>query len=327
MPTIANIDIASPSLVEWSGFLDEVPTIAMADGRIVQISGKEHIFDAHDGLLCAQLSVDGATLVTGGEDGSVCRTDSAGSVEVVHKGSGKWVDRIATGPGNSVAFSSGKIAVVINGGDVAREIPCERTIEGMAFAPKGMRLAMARYNGVELHWVNSSSPQQFLEWKGAHNNVFFSPDGKYVVSSMQENALHGWRISDQRHMRMTGYPTKVKSVSWSQKGKWLATSGAPAAIVWPFSGKDGPMGKTPKELGSMGKVQVTQVSCHPGEDVVALGYANGMILLVKIDDGKEVPLRREGNGAISSLAWDKSGSRLAFGSSEGDAGIVSISDA
>ncbi|MGO7917527.1 hypothetical protein ACC702_40105, partial [Rhizobium ruizarguesonis] len=48
---------------------------------------------------------------------------------------------------------------------------------------------------------------------------------------------------EARHMRMTGYPSKVKSLSWSVKGNWLASSGAPAAIVWPFQGKDGPMAR------------------------------------------------------------------------------------
>jgi len=264
-------------------------------------------------------------LITGGEDCRVCSVSENGHTSVLYQGSGKWIDRIATGPKSTVGFATGRNATVLEEGNIIREIACERTIEGLAFAPKGMRVALARYNGVELHWVSSGGASQFLEWKGAHTDVGFSPDGKYVVSTMQENALHGWRLGDGKHMRMTGYPVKVKSFSWSPKGKWLATSGAPASIVWPFSGKDGPMGKAPKELGSMGQTIVTEVTCHPTEEVVAIGYANGMILLVKIDDGKEVPLRREGEGAVSSLNWDTSGTRLAFGSEAGEAGIIDIS--
>src|SRR3546814_18366161 len=86
---------------------------------------------------------------------------------------------------------------------------------------------------------------------------------------MQETALHGWKLDgkpgEARHMRMTGYPAKVKSLSWSAKGKWLASSGAPAAIVWPFQGKDGPMGQAPLELGTRADIMVTSVSCHPAE--------------------------------------------------------------
>ena len=146
---------------------------------------------------------------------------------------------------------------------------------------------------------------------------------------MQENALHGWKLegkpgAENRHMRMSGYPAKVKSLSWSAKGRWLASSGAPAAILWPFQGKDGPMGKAPLELGTRGNQIVTAVACHPGEDVVAIGYGDGMVLAARFADAKEVLLRRPGKGAISSMAWSGDGRRLAFGSEAGDCGVVDL---
>ena len=71
-----------------------------------------------------------------------------------------------------------------------------------------------------------------MPWKGAHTGVTVSPDGKFLVTQMQEPALHGWRLDDMKHMRMTGYPTKVKSVSWSAKGRFLASAGANATYAW-----------------------------------------------------------------------------------------------
>jgi WD40 repeat protein len=200
----------------------------------------------------------------------------------------------------------------------------ERSIEGVALAPKGTRLAAARYNGVSLLFPNTAAKPVDLEWKGAHHGVCFSPDGRYVVTTMQENALHGWRIEDGKHMRMTGYPAKIKSWSWSAKGRYLATSGAEAAIVWPFFGKDGPMGKPPLELGTRANLKVTAVACHPAEDVCAIGFSDGMILAVRFADSKEVLLRRGGKGGLSSLNWDGGGFRLAFGSETGDCGVVDI---
>ena len=125
-----------------------------------------------------------------------------------------------------------------------------------------------------------------LHWDGAHTGITFSPDGNFLVTTMQENALHGWKLADSKHMRMTGYPAKVKSLSWSAKGKWLASSGAPAAIVWPFQGKDGPMGKAPLELGTRGNAMVTAVACHPSQDIAAIGYADGMVMAVRFADAE-----------------------------------------
>lgn len=326
MPTLAPLEIDPSELghVERAGFLVETPVFAGVTGKIALLSGRLHLPKAHDGLLAAEIDRAGGKLVTSGEDGQVCRTDADGTVTVVAERSGWWIDKIACGPSGAIAFGAGKKGVVQTGPGEAKSFEGERSIEGMAFAAKGMRLAVARYNGVDLIWVNSPAAAQSLEWKGAHTGVVFSPDGKYVVSSMQENALHGWRLADNKHMRMTGYPAKVKSLSFSAKGKWLASSGAPAAIVWPFAGKDGPMGKAPKELGAMGSILVTQVCCHPREDVVAVGYADGMVLAIRIQDGKEALLRRGGSAAISALGWDPAGKRLAYGSETGEAGIIDI---
>jgi WD40 repeat protein len=124
---------------------------------------------------------------------------------------------------------------------------------------------------------------------------------------------------------MTGYPGKVKSMSWSARGKWLATSGASAAIVWPFASKDGPMGKAPLELGTRGNSMVTAVACHPTDEIAAVAYEDGMILACRFADQKEVLLRRQGKSAVTSMAWDAEGRRLAFGSATGDCGVVDIS--
>ena len=59
--------------------------------------------------------------------------------------------------------------------------------------PKGYRLALAHYNGVSLWFPNVEAAPTFLEWKGSHLDASSSPDGRFIVTSMQENALHGWR--------------------------------------------------------------------------------------------------------------------------------------
>ena len=84
------------------------------------------------------------------------------------------------------------------------------------------------------------------------------------------------------------------------------------------------MGKSPKELGTRGNTMVTCVSCHPSQDVVAVGYADGIILAIRIDDASEAVLRKSGKSPISTMKWDQNGQRLAFGSEEGEAGVVDI---
>ncbi|MEN5298072.1 WD40 repeat domain-containing protein [Brucella sp. TWI559] len=322
MPTVAPLDLDGHCL--YARFISGNPFFALADGTVHRLDNGHQTSTAHDGLLSATLTFDGKALLTGGEDGRVCQTASDGTVTELAKVPRKWMTAVASGPSGTVAFASGRSAWVRPSNGKAQEFVQERSVEGIAFAPKGQRLAIARYNGATLIWTGTEAKPVELEWKGAHIDVIFSPDGRFLITSMQENALHGWRLEDSRHMRMTGYPAKVKDWSWSVKGKWLATSGAPAAIVWPFAGKDGPMGKAPLELGLRGDSMVTAVACHPIEDIAAIGYNDGMILLVRFEDQKEVLLRRGGKGAITSMGWDNQGSRLAFGSETGDCGVIDI---
>jgi WD40 repeat protein len=327
MPTVAPLDLDAH--VVTAQYLGSVPFFAGADGTIHRLDNGHKTDKVHEGLLSASFDAAGNCLVTGGEDGRVCRIRADGTATELAHVPRKWIGVVAAGPSGTVAFAHGKTSTVITGDGKRTEFPEERTVEALGFAPKGLRLAAARYNGVSMHWVATASQPVDLEWKGAHTGVTFSPDGRFVVTTMQENALHGWKLdtkpgSDTRHMRMTGYPAKVKSTSWSVKGKWLATSGAPAAIVWPFSGKDGPMGKAPLELGTRADILVTTVSFHPAEEVLAIGFIDGMILGVRLADQKEALLRRPGKGAITAMTWSPNGKLLAFASEAGDCGVIDI---
>jgi hypothetical protein len=46
---------------------------------------------------------------------------------------------------------------------------------------------------------------------------------------------------------MSGYPTKIRELSWHANSRSLATAGGPSVVVWDFSGK-GPAGSKPISL-------------------------------------------------------------------------------
>ncbi|SON57639.1 putative protein containing caspase domain protein [Hartmannibacter diazotrophicus] len=310
--------------VVHAGFLGETPVFADGAGKLTRGTNGEAIALHAGAVLAASVSPDGKTLVTGGDDGKLMRVRATDAPELAFERPRKWLDVVAAGPNGAVACASGRTVWAIDGKGKVEELTRERSIGGVAFFPKGYRLAVAGYNGVGLWFPGTSGAVQELFWKGAHLHVTVSPDGKNVVTAMQEPALHGWRIADSQDMRMSGYPTKVRCLSWSTKGRFLLTSGAPASIGWPFHFKDGPMGKRPLELGARQEM-VTRVACHPLEEIVAIGYSDGMILLVRFSDGEEVLLRRPEDGPISALGWSPTGLELAFGTEAGTAGIVDLS--
>jgi len=306
-------------------FLDESAAFVGAEENVFLVSGQGEISPVavhSGGILCA--ASDGSRIVMGGDDGKLVAFSAKGEVTLLATDpKRRWIDNTALHPDGAVAWSAGKTAFVRSGKGEEKSFDVPSTVGGLAFAPKGLRLAVAHYNGVTLWFPNMAAKPEFLEWAGSHLGVMFSPDNKFLVTAMHEPALHGWRLADNRHMRMSGYPGRVRSLSWSAGGKALATSGADAVIMWPFASKDGPMGKEPAMLAPL-QARVSMVACHPKQDILAAGYSDGTILMVRLSDGAEILVRRNGTAPVSALAWNAKGTLLAFAAEDGDAGLLAL---
>jgi WD40 repeat protein len=321
--------IKADAYVTAVAFLGDTPALALGDGCVLlgDKSGGRRIAVHESGAILVAAAAAGK-LVTGGDDGRVMSIDAQANCESIADEKGKWIDALAVREDFSIAWSSGK---EVRARDVKGEVKAfaaPSSVRGLAFAPKGYRLAIAHYNGATLWFPKAAAKPEFFEWKGAHFDIALSPDGRFLVTSMQENALHGWRVADKRNMRMTGYPAKTRSYSWSPDGHWLATSGADACIIWPFKDKDGPMGKTPRECG-LRQARVSRVAFHPKALVIAIGYEDGWILLCRLEDGAEILVRSQPEGtadAVSAFAWSHDGRRLLFGTAEGNAGLLKMPD-
>lgn len=306
-------------------FLGAVPVFVLGEEALLFAAEEaSRSVPVHAGaVLCSTADKD--RIVTGGDDGELFQTDIEGGVrKLAADGRKRWIDQVALAPDGSVAWSAGKTAHVLTKRNEERTFEAPSTVAGLAFAPKGLRLAVAHYNGVTLWFPNATGAEpQRLEWKGSHLGVTMSPDGRFLVTAMQEPMLHGWRLADGKHMRMSGYSARVRSWSWSAGGDFLATSGSEQLILWPFDGKDGPMGRQPKIL-ARAEARVSVVACHPAQPVAAVGFADGAVLLVRTDDGALI-LVRQGDGLpVSALGWDASGQMLAYGTDAGRAGVLRL---
>jgi WD40 repeat protein len=131
-----------------------------------------------------------------------------------------------------------------------------------------------------------------------------------------------WRLTDRRCLPLTGYTRKVSSTSWSGS-KWLATSGSQYLELWPFQQPNNPMMGIPLLLAGYAAV-ATAVSCHPTEEVIAVGYQDGAALLIRIEDEAEILIKQPGGSPVVRLTWNERGDLLALVSEDGCARIVDI---
>ncbi len=302
----------------WAG---DVPAFALGDGRVV--TGGWRDVPAHDGAVLS-LAAAGDGFVTGGDDGGFRRVGPDGTVATIAEFGSKWVEQVAS-HGGIAACAVGKAAHLFDGAAKLKQLDHPSTVTGLAFDARGKRLAASHYNGATLWFVAAriDSPRR-LEWKGSHTGIALHPAGEAVVTAMQENSLHGWRLADGQHMRMSGYPAKTESLGFTRNGRWLASAGAETIVLWPFFG-GGPMGKAPMELAGGDNVLCTRVAAHPQHEVVAAGFADGLVILADIASERILPVAAPGHGSVSALAWRADGATLAFGTETGFAALVDLS--
>ncbi len=282
---------------------------------------------AHEGGLLGAAALKSG-LVTGGDDGRVALTNSEGETRLLAFLPGAWSEAVAASPASgAIVVGAGKEAVLIGARDgIIHRFGHDATIAGLAFEPNGRRFAAAHYGGATISWAsNPEGRRKTLDWKGSHLGIAWSPNARFLVTIMQENALHGWRLQDGSHFRMAGYPSKIRSLSFSPDGAWLATAGAPEAILWPFAGATGPAGREATLIGQL-DAPASAVAFHPSLPILAAGSARGELALFPLGAGaRPVLIDPPGAGRIVALAWSADGMRLAYSAQSGRTVIADFS--
>src|SRR5262245_40408438 len=120
-----------------AAFVGAEETVAFVDEQ----GGIARIAASSGGILCA--ASDGKRVALGGDDGRLVALDADGKVtELAVDAKRRWIDSVALHPDDAYAWSVGKIAFVRTGKNQEKSLEVPSTVGGLAFAPKGLRLAI-----------------------------------------------------------------------------------------------------------------------------------------------------------------------------------------
>lgn len=261
-------------------------------------------------------------LVAGGDDGRVVALSSSGETDLIAiDDKRRWIDHVAVDADGSIAWAAGKQIFMRTPGKAQKQIDLPSTAGGIAFAQA--YLGVAHYNGVTLWERGEGGAQKTLQFEGMHTGISFHPEGDFIVTRMRDPALHGWCLREGGEHVMDGYPTAVRSVSWSSTGHWLASSGSRYLALWPVRQAQNPLSNVPVLLAGY-KAEATAVACHPQHAVAAVGYADGAVLLIRIEDEAEMLLKNASGAPVSAMVWKPDGSGIAIGCEDGVGRIISF---
>lgn len=294
-----------------------------ANGDVMALDGKtgDASFrrQAHGfGGMSVAWSPDGARLASGGQDGHVRFWAADGAPLTAVNGGAAWVEHLAWSPhGRWLASASGKIVRVWDAqGRLVHELPPHsQTVTGLRWAPASDEIATSAYGAVRVWKLGEAGPGRVFDYAGALVVMRWSADGRVIACGCQDGSVHIWMTSDGKDLEMSGYPTKVRAVTWDPSSRWLATGAAADVIVWDFSGA-GPAGTRPVTL-SRHRQPVVELAFRD-DAVLASGGADGLIVCwaVRKTGGAVVGLAEE-SGGVSRLAWQPDGRSLAAGYQSG----------
>ncbi len=269
----------------------------------------------HEGLpLCLRPDADDHAFLSGGEDGKVLIVDPVlGAATLLAEHAVQRIEQVAASPQSQCrAYSVAQAVHVLNeAGEEKVDPPLlfPGSIKGLAFSPKGDRLAVGYPGGVALWQTDGEDTQPTtLKLKDSPCGLLWSPDGAMLLACLMDNEVCAWLMPEEKEIRLRSFAAPVHSMAFTAGNKYLAASGAAQILYWPTAA--GRFGKEPLRLGEADQRLVTVVAAHAKEPFVAAGYDDGMVAMAPLDGRKALRIRPPGLSPINGLALNKAGDCL-----------------
>ena len=146
-------------------------------------------------------------------------------------------------------------------------------------------------------------------------------DGAWLVACLAEYGFCVVGAATNAARIHRDFPSTVRHAAFSLPTGTVVASGAFRVAAWALADNGDVM------TGKPGLVLIDAVATCPTRNLVAVGYANGLISLAEIGRPSEILLREDTGAGITAMTWSGNGAYLALAGADGSAALVEFPDA
>jgi hypothetical protein len=234
------------------------------------------------------------------------------------------ISAVACSPdGTTMAYACGsQVFVTPARTDAPQPLDAPDTITGLAFSPDGQTLAAAHHAGLS-RWSTATLDRDAVHTPipGRPLDVAWRQDGLWLVACLQSDGFCVVEAATNTPHVHGNFPSAVRHAGFGLPTGTVVAAGAFRVAAWALGDQSDVM------TGKAGLVLIDAIATCPTRNLVAVGYANGLLSLAEIGRPSEILLREDTGAGITAMAWSGNGAYLALAGTDGSAALVEFPDA
>ncbi len=258
-----------------------------------------------------------------------------------------WIDRLAWQPPQKIsngislqsakesanfAFNLGKFVQVWSvDRDIVTTVDFENSsVQALAWHPDGNLLAVGGYQGVKIwnatDWDNDPyilpvpTAISAIAWNALGDCLIVATTDETVIflnyTDLNSQAGDTNSLFELSPFQLSGFPSKIKAISWADSGDTFAVASGTEISVW--QPHINPNNGWEAEIFNQHLGKVNALEFKPQTKILASADVNGKILLSK--GGKNIQTLNA-NAEVTCLKWHPQGHKLAAGTEQGQVSV------
>jgi WD40 repeat protein len=257
------------------------------------------------------------------ENGRINTLTPGGTAVHLAPRAGAAIPAIAASPdGETIAYACGNSVHIHHAeSDTPQTLSAADTVTALAFSPDGRTLAVAHQSGVS-RWAMAAPDQGPLTTPlpAIPVGLDWQQDGGRLACRMVTDGFCLIDVPTNTARAYGGFPAPVRSTAFSAASGTVVASGAFRVAAWSLADNRDVI------TGKAGLVLIDAIAACPTRNLVAVGYANGLLSLAEIGRPSEVLLREDTGAGITAMAWSRNGRYLALAGTDGSTALVEFPD-